>query len=118
MPAARIVLSIVIVAFLAEGLNAQESASFDGYRGIKDIPYAEVDGHRLLLDLYLPEKAMRPPLVVWVHGGVWRQGSKSQMPLIELVKSGFAISVERLRRQNGTNDLLFQPIVTAELDAP
>jgi acetyl esterase/lipase len=92
MPAARIVLPIVIVAILAEGLNAQESASFDRYRRIKDIQYAEVDGHRLLLDLYLPEKETNRLLVVWVHGGAWRQGSKSQMPLMGLVKSGFAVA--------------------------
>ncbi len=68
------------------------STSLEKYRSIKDISYAEVDGQRLLLDLYLPTEEKNPPLVVWVHGGAWRRGSKSQMPLTELVKSGFAVA--------------------------
>jgi len=61
-------------------------------RRINDIEYAKVDGHRLLLDLYLPKDAKNPPLVVWVHGGAWRAGSKSKMPLTDLLKNGFAIA--------------------------
>ncbi|MCA9225793.1 MAG: hypothetical protein KDA47_09285, partial [Planctomycetales bacterium] len=44
----------------------------------RDIEYATVEGHRLLLDLYLPAAegdVASPPLVVWVHGGAWRAGS-------------------------------------------
>ena len=51
------------------------SMSLEEYRSIKDIPYAEVDGQRLSLDLYLPTEEKNLPLVVWVHGGAWRQGS-------------------------------------------
>lgn len=57
----------------------------------KDIEYARVDDHALLLDLYLPERDGRP-LVVWVHGGAWRSGSKESMPLTWLVREGFAIA--------------------------
>ncbi|WP_232098952.1 alpha/beta hydrolase [Gimesia aquarii] len=59
---------------------------------IKDIEYAKVGKHALLLDLYLPEAKTNPPLLVWIHGGAWRAGSKSNMPLIQLVKNGFAIA--------------------------
>ncbi len=41
-----------------------------------DISYGVVDGHDLKLDLYLPVDVPRPPLLVWVHGGAWRSGSK------------------------------------------
>lgn len=50
------------------------------------------DGHRLLLDLYLPTDVNNAPLIVWVHGGAWRRGSRSNMPLIDLVKSGFTMA--------------------------
>lgn len=64
----------------------------------KDIQYAKVGDHRLLLDLYLPagtssaEADAKPNLIVWVHGGAWRRGSKSSMPLGWLLDEGFAIA--------------------------
>jgi len=45
----------------------------------------------LRLDLYLPAGKVRPPLVVWVHGGAWRSGSKAQPPMA-FVENGFAMA--------------------------
>ncbi|MGB0583166.1 MAG: alpha/beta hydrolase fold domain-containing protein [Limisphaerales bacterium] len=58
---------------------------------LKNLKFAEIDSHELKLDLYLP-KTQNPPLVVWVHGGAWRAGSKSRMPLKDLVPQGFAVA--------------------------
>ena len=58
----------------------------------RDLEYARIGEHRLLLDLYLPPAVDDPKLLVWVHGGAWRAGSKKQMPLGDLVKRGFAIA--------------------------
>ncbi len=58
----------------------------------RDIEYAEVDGRSLKLDLYLPKEAQNPPLVVWVHGGAWRSGTKERMPIGGLLDHGFAIA--------------------------
>ena len=58
----------------------------------RDIEFARVDEFSLKLDLYQPVGAASPPLIVWVHGGAWRAGSKDNMPLDELVKRGFAIA--------------------------
>ena len=59
----------------------------------KDIEYAAVGGHRLLLDLHLPSASKESrPLIVWVHGGAWRSGSKSDMPLTLLVEEGYAVA--------------------------
>lgn len=60
-----------------------------------DIPYGQADGKILALDLYHPEgeSGKRPaPLVVWVHGGAWRSGSKSNVPIKRLVREGYAIA--------------------------
>ena len=51
----------------------------------RDIEYAKVDDHSLLLDLYVPDREGPHPVIVWVHGGAWRAGSKKSMPLDELV---------------------------------
>ena len=59
---------------------------------MRDLEYARVDGSPLLLDLYLPPRPLNAPLIVWVHGGAWRSGSKENVPILNLVKSGYAIA--------------------------
>jgi acetyl esterase/lipase len=56
-----------------------------------DIEYARVGDQALKLDLYLP-KAVNPPLLIYVHGGAWRAGSKSDVPILKLLNHGFAIA--------------------------
>lgn len=56
-----------------------------------DIEYARVGDLSLRLDLHLPE-ARNPPVVVYVHGGAWRAGSKSDVPVAGLLARGFAIA--------------------------
>ncbi|MDE0867209.1 MAG: alpha/beta hydrolase [Rubripirellula sp.] len=47
----------------------------------------------LQLDFYLPTEQHGPaPLVVWVHGGAWRSGSRQQVPVTGLLDHGFAIA--------------------------
>ncbi len=57
----------------------------------RDIEYARVGDTALLLDLYVPAHAPSPPVIVWVHGGAWRSGSKSNVPLQPLA-SRYAIA--------------------------
>jgi acetyl esterase/lipase len=58
----------------------------------RDIEYARVGDTPLALDLYLPEAKSRPPLLVYIHGGAWRGGSKTDCPLAPLVQEGFAVA--------------------------
>ncbi len=81
-----IVLADVTVA------SADNTSRHDGYDRINNVEYAKVDDHRLLLDLYLPHDVQEAPLVMWVHGGAWRRGSKDRMPLLFLVRQGFAVA--------------------------
>ena len=41
--------------------------------------------------MYLPTGVVQPPLLVWVHGGAWRQGSKASAPL-GFVRNGIAVA--------------------------
>ena len=59
---------------------------------VRDIPYAKVGDQTLALDLFLPKNKPRTPLIVWVHGGAWRSGSKRDMPLGKLVEEGYAVA--------------------------
>src|SRR3954469_17183864 len=59
---------------------------------IRDVTYAKVGGTELRLDLHLPIGKMHQPLIIWVHGGAWKSGSKLDMPLGKLVEHGFAVA--------------------------
>ena len=58
---------------------------------VKNIEFANVDGHSLKLDLYLP-KEKDAPLVVYIHGGGWRAGSKDKCPVTWLTDHGMAVA--------------------------
>jgi acetyl esterase/lipase len=58
----------------------------------RDIPYV-ANGHvRQTLDLYIPVANHPVPLVVWVHGGAWKLGSKDWINVKYLVQQGYAIA--------------------------
>lgn len=47
-------------------------------RKVGNLDYVGKGNPRQMLDLYLPEKIQEPvPVVMWIHGGAWRQGSKN-----------------------------------------
>lgn len=56
-----------------------------------DIEYAKVGETSLKLDLHRPQ-GENPPLIVYVHGGGWRAGSKKDVPIADLYDKGFAIA--------------------------
>ena len=88
-PATRLFPLLISVS-----LGALQSASLRAEpRVVRDLEYARVDGHELKLDLHLPEKSgPSPPLIIYVHGGAWRSGSKREVPLAPLVGHGYAIA--------------------------
>ena len=86
----RGILFLVLAPGLGWGLAA--AAEQATYRKVGDLVFAEVDGRELLLDLYLPQASKPPPLIVYVHGGAWRTGSKDSMPLTALLGEGYAIA--------------------------
>jgi acetyl esterase/lipase len=66
-------------AFSSLGPSAAQAKTI---RAHKDVVYATVAGKRLALDLYLPAGVNNPPLIIWVHGGRWMLGDKSEVPMV------------------------------------
>ena len=68
-------------------------------RLVRDIRYKETSGRDLHLDLYLPCTQSRPPVIVYIHGGGWRAGSKEayQRQASYLAERGFAGAVIEYR---------------------
>jgi acetyl esterase/lipase len=60
-------------------------------REYKDVAYATVGGKTLALDLYMPSGVESPPLLVWVHGGAWQNGTKAGVPK-QLIDRGYAVA--------------------------
>lgn len=56
------------------------------------IAFATVAGHELRLDLYRPDGAAPVGLIVWVHGGAWRAGSRASVDLKGMTKRGWAVA--------------------------
>lgn len=65
-----------------------------GIKMEKDIAYIADGDSAQKLDLYLPEKpAEKPlPLIVHIHGGGWRGGSKFPCPVMPMVLKGYAVA--------------------------
>ncbi len=80
-----------------QGINRNAGRRFSlpaDVKVVKDITYATVGDRKLPLDLYLPANADKPlPLVIWIHGGGWRGGTKENpgraLPLLE---RGYAVA--------------------------
>jgi len=77
---------------IAPGAAAAAVCDSSSYDLHPNLPYAAGPSH--LLDLYLPRASAKPlPVVVWVHGGGWRSGSKEDVQqALRLVCRGFALA--------------------------
>lgn len=58
----------------------------------RDVVYATVGERELLVDVHVPEKRTSDILLVYVHGGAWRSGSKDDPPVMGLVERGYALA--------------------------
>ncbi len=73
--------------------------SIPGVRVLRDLEYVPGGHERNKLDLYLPKQAGREgrtsdrlPLIIWVHGGAWRAGSKKNCPATRFLRKGYAVA--------------------------
>ncbi len=99
-------MCLFVAAFVAGYAQERdrEQSLPDGIVKHADIVYASIEGRDLVLDVYAPKS--RPaeliPVVVWVHGGGWRGGSKDgirrSVPILShglgLVSVGYRLSGE------------------------
>jgi acetyl esterase/lipase len=69
----------------------------EGTRVLADLPYVQGGHERQKLDLYLPPAGARWPLVVAIHGGAFRMGSKEGEPAGAFVARGFAVAAINYR---------------------
>jgi acetyl esterase/lipase len=82
---------LLTVPLPAPAQQPQKSAPVpEGVKAHRDLEYIPGGGQANSLDLFVPEAANEPlPLIVWVHGGGWHQGDKSQISAAWLASKGF-----------------------------
>ena len=82
-------LSLILAATITNGVigNRALSEEPEGQkRTMTEHIYATIDGEELKLDLWMPSEVKSPPLLVWVHGGAWRSGSRKNPKVKALVE--------------------------------
>ncbi len=63
----------LLVLLVASPLPADEPKAHRG------LAYAEPKNERQMLDVYAPTRGKKLPVVIWIHGGGWRAGDKSEV---------------------------------------
>jgi acetyl esterase/lipase len=71
----------------------------DAEKIVRDVTFATIGDKTLKLDLYLPDESPAG-LIVWVHGGAWRGGSRSGVDLKGLTAHGWALASVDYRLSN------------------
>jgi len=59
---------------------------------VGEVPFATVKGRELKLDLYRRDGMSPLGLIVWVHGGAWRGGSRENVDLVRMTEFGWAVA--------------------------
>jgi len=81
---------------LPHSANPDQLATAAGTTIHRDLAYVS-DGHpRQKLDLYVPSGGQKLPLIIWIHGGAFRMGSKEGIefdaPPLDYLDQGYAIA--------------------------
>ncbi|MGE0703448.1 MAG: alpha/beta hydrolase fold domain-containing protein, partial [Vicinamibacterales bacterium] len=82
---------VIVFALACHAPSGMQVVRAQARETVRDVVYATVDGRDLALDLHWPQGASEPALLVWVHGGRWSSGTKTQVPPV-FVQNGFAVA--------------------------
>jgi acetyl esterase/lipase len=85
---------ICFLVFLAGPESVRAVEAEEEVKVLRDIVYAAPsEGSRaLMVDLYLPTGVERPPLVLFIHGGGWKGGTRTRCQLAWLARHGYAVA--------------------------
>lgn len=94
MRIASIIVALILAPLASEAAKKKKiTTPPNGVGVLRDLVYKEPFIRPLELDLYRPQKFKgRLPVVVWVHGGGWKNGSKNRCPAAFLAQHGFAVA--------------------------
>lgn len=88
-------LSVGVGAGSAQERNPcnPSSGSLANIEVYRDLVYVPGGNKQQSLDLYVPASGDGPlPLIVWIHGGGWKYGSKKFCPILSWTKKGYVVA--------------------------
>jgi acetyl esterase/lipase len=94
-----IAMSLVMVTFTSSAQNGGAMRGQpapvvvpEGTKEFRDISYVSNGHENQKLDLFLPDSSEILPLIVYIHGGAFRVGSKMQLPAVSYLQRGYAVA--------------------------
>jgi acetyl esterase/lipase len=91
VPRLRFFLPVLFSLVLPISACRAESNLPPDVKKIVDVSYVKGGSNAQKLDLYIPAEP-KGPLLVWIHGGGWRGGSKSSPAGLPLLKYGYCVA--------------------------
>ena len=96
----RNIATTILLALLSLFTVETHANAHDVFSVEKDIVFTTLQGRDIKLDLYLPKTSNndKHPLLIWVHGGAWKRGSKDELPtknpllLNSVLTAGYALA--------------------------
>lgn len=87
-----IILAMALLSTLAGCVAARD---FGSTIHVRNMEYANVNHQSLRLDLAIPGNKGPYPLIIWIHGGAWKGGSRhisSEHPARQQLARGYAVA--------------------------
>lgn len=56
-----------------------------------DVSYKTVEGHDLYADFYIPDHVEKPPVIMWIHGGGWKDLNRKWCLVYPQIERGYAV---------------------------
>ena len=100
-----------VALFVTPGMTHAQPAPAQPQAVNTTVTYREVDGHKILLDVYRPEGNDVRPVIVWIHGGALimgnREGIHPQVSALAQVNGYALVSIDyRLAPETKLPDLI------------
>lgn len=56
-----------------------------------NVPYKQAAGHDLCADFFIPETVKTPPVILWIHGGGWKDLNRNWCLVKPQIENGYAV---------------------------
>jgi acetyl esterase/lipase len=90
-----VIVTLILVALLPFVTKEHEADVQSGIRIVKDLPYVEGSLNKeQRLDIMIPKTQSTKvyPLIVFIHGGGWKEGDKRDCPALDFCSRGFVVA--------------------------
>ncbi len=79
-PSPLVLILVLLVSAISSHVWAQRKEEFKSFFRIMNVPYTEDRTAKAnMLDVYMPKKGSKSPVIIWVNGSNWIVGDKSDI---------------------------------------